>query len=608
MAMFGPVNPADSLSPQDAGENGERIAVGGHVRGAHVPMARGGGSPTGCKEEKDSPETEQGPFLRRQKSAPPGGIIEMAQRLPRPRSASFPARAPVHTVGRGHDASEANNRPGALTATAWPGKDFRLEQVLPGSVYLWACGERGEGDGPSPVSRPEAVAAWVVLISQAVCYAGLWAITGNQPPTDSQTSSVGDDDHRDYSILAIAGAMYLLLTIVAADLWGGCALCLEGLGSADFAWCTRRRAFGACLLGTFVALIGASIRVLFYSSFENMELVIGAAAVLFIADVDEKVMVVLKNVRGRWRLFWVLEAIGLSFFLAMLAIKVTGNGTIVSSHSSIRCDEWACWYGSFYAWFFILFLHPTSVTVFSLMVSSFVSTPVGRGPLSCVDRSPRGLTFGCLMLCWSVIAIAQVSVGETVFPEYVALGCSIPIVLCRYRELRTHLIQGLRRFRTTVHQRPRKYLLFGGLVVIALTSVFSCLGDVGDPAVDFLDAFLFLALEAWLVSGLFAACGVPAADISPTMRIMWFITGCGSVGALCVVEGMWWLLTFVSSLHFTLLQLGYLSWVLIVGTFLWGEKSGTYGVAFWAAVSVLRLTIIGCSQTWLGALFDGAVK
>ncbi|CAN0510032.1 unnamed protein product, partial [Ectocarpus sp. 12 AP-2014] len=118
----------------------------------------------------------------------------------------------------------------------------------------------------------------------------------------SQTSAIDDDFYADrspdYSILAIAGAMYLLLTIVAADLWGGCALCLEGLGSADFAWCTRRRAFGVCLLGTFVALIGASIRVLFYSSFENVELVIGAAAVLFIADVDEKVMVVLKNVRG----------------------------------------------------------------------------------------------------------------------------------------------------------------------------------------------------------------------------------------------------------------------------------------------------------------------
>ncbi|CAN0445222.1 unnamed protein product, partial [Ectocarpus fasciculatus] len=146
------------------------------------------------------------------------------------------------------------------------------------------------------------------------------------------------------------------------------------------------------------------------------------------------------------------------------------------------------WYDEFDTWYFILFLHPISVTVFSLMASGFVSTPVGRGPLSCVDRSPRGVAFGCLMLCWLVVAIARVYAGVTVlFAEYVALGCSIPIALCSCRELRTHIINGSRRFRTTVHHRQRKYLLFGGLFLITLTSLFSWLGDVGDPAVDFLD-------------------------------------------------------------------------------------------------------------------------
>eukprot|EP00752_Nemacystus_decipiens_P002686 g2511.t1 len=122
--------------------------------------------------------------------------------------------------------------------------------------------------------------------------------------------------------------MYLLLSIAAADLWAGCALCKEGRdsGAHDY-W--GRKLFGLCLVGTFLALIGASIRVLFYSSFENVELVIGAAAVLFIADVDEKAMGVLKNVTGRWRLFWVLESIGLSMFLAVFSIKVTGNSALV---------------------------------------------------------------------------------------------------------------------------------------------------------------------------------------------------------------------------------------------------------------------------------------
>lgn len=78
--------------------------------------------------------------------------------------------------------------------------------------------------------------------------------------------------------------MYLLLSIAAADLWAGCALLKEGRGSGGNSF-RGRKVFGLCLVGTFVTLIGASIRVLFYSSFENVELVIGAAAVLFIADV-----------------------------------------------------------------------------------------------------------------------------------------------------------------------------------------------------------------------------------------------------------------------------------------------------------------------------------
>lgn len=47
----------------------------------------------------------------------------------------------------------------------------------------------------------------------------------------------------------------------------------------------RRRIFGFALLATFLTLVGASIRVLFQLSFENVEVVIGAATVLFVADV-----------------------------------------------------------------------------------------------------------------------------------------------------------------------------------------------------------------------------------------------------------------------------------------------------------------------------------
>lgn len=45
----------------------------------------------------------------------------------------------------------------------------RISRCLPGSVYLWACGERGKNeDDTSPPSRSEAVAAWVVLMVRKV--------------------------------------------------------------------------------------------------------------------------------------------------------------------------------------------------------------------------------------------------------------------------------------------------------------------------------------------------------------------------------------------------------------------------------------------------------
>ena len=118
--------------------------------------------------------------------------------------------------------------------------------------------------------------------TQAVCYIGLWYVGGNRYDSDGEVSSGTDPN---YSIFAIAISMYLLLSIAAADLCGGWALALEGRGSDDFVWFTRRRIFGFCLFGTFFLLVGASIRVLFYSSIENVELILGAAAVLFVADV-----------------------------------------------------------------------------------------------------------------------------------------------------------------------------------------------------------------------------------------------------------------------------------------------------------------------------------
>lgn len=106
------------------------------------------------------------PSLGRQRSAPTRDI-EMGQSRSLLRFTSLPARLLTETVGT--DASEANNAPRAMDNSRWPGLDFKLKAVLPGSVYLWGCGERDEGDGASPVSRPEVFAAWVVLLVSSDC-------------------------------------------------------------------------------------------------------------------------------------------------------------------------------------------------------------------------------------------------------------------------------------------------------------------------------------------------------------------------------------------------------------------------------------------------------
>lgn len=64
----------------------------------------------------------------------------------------------------------------------------------------------------------------------------------------------------------------------------------------------------------------------------------------FMSKQDEKAVGVLKHVKGKWRLFWVLESIGLSFWLALLAVKVTGNATLVDRRADdaefwVTCDR-----------------------------------------------------------------------------------------------------------------------------------------------------------------------------------------------------------------------------------------------------------------------------
>lgn len=115
-------------------------------------------------------------------------------------------------------------------------------------------------------------------------------------------------------------------------------------------------------------------------------------------------MMVLKNVRGEWRLFWVLEVIGLSFGLAVLVVKVTGSdGVIDNQDEESRCTKALEGIGcEIYEWSFILNSHPMAVTVCALLLTSVISRPS-----SCLATcllsdvcSFRNLDFMALLFLW----------------------------------------------------------------------------------------------------------------------------------------------------------------------------------------------------------------
>lgn len=78
-------------------------------------------------------------------------------------------------------------------------------------------------------------------------------------------------------LLSITVAMFLVLTFTAADLRGGCAL-LETRNPYNVI-------LGSAMLLSFMMMVLASIKVLFFLSNDDVSFIIGAAAVIFISDV-----------------------------------------------------------------------------------------------------------------------------------------------------------------------------------------------------------------------------------------------------------------------------------------------------------------------------------
>lgn len=105
-------------------------------------------------------------------------------------------------------------------------------------------------------------------------------------------------------------------------------------------------------------------------------------------------MGVLQNVTVKWRLFWVIEVIGLSFLLAVFAIRVTGNVSSVEN----KVDNNKYWLCDFlkvrasYSWYFIINSQPIAVTVGALLATCAASTRTSS------SRAPQNVLnsrYGC---------------------------------------------------------------------------------------------------------------------------------------------------------------------------------------------------------------------
>ncbi|CAM9467011.1 unnamed protein product [Ectocarpus fasciculatus] len=430
------------------------------------------------------------------------------------------------------------------------------------------------------------------------------------------------------------------------------ALVLEGRGSGNFVWRSRRRFFGACLLVTFGSLVVASTRVLFYSSFENVDLLLSAAAVLFVADVDEKAMAVLATVGEEWRLFWVIEAIGSSLGLALLVVKVTGNGDAVREGDN-RCGSvWSTEGCSVYSWTFVLNYQPIAVTTLSLLISRAVSRPA-----SClvvrVFRPPSRswVLFSLVLLSWISYTLwcrspysnewhfVGTSVGGVTI---VVAGLALMVGIGYSRKLKAAYAAGAPRWRS-VDQRRLLGLFWLGCIAISARLVLELVlvvarerEDISDEfeekyyyrvflrgleVVEFLQAVLYLAVDTWLVFGM----ELPEL-LSPSLLDVdssWALPSL--LGSLLIGGGLfeitfvldYWVSRgglelvhhsrYIDPILTVALHVTWLMWQLLAGKLLWGWTLEVRAIAYWYAASRLIDVFVLCWAGWIHAVVEQVV-
>lgn len=342
-------------------------------------------------------------------------------------------------------------------------------------------------------------------------------------------------------------------------------------------------------------------------------------------------MTVLTHVGEEWRLFWVLELMGSSLGLALLVVKLTGNGYAIQEGND--CEwEWSTKGCSIYSWSFILHSQLVAVTAFALLVSRAVARPAFSLAVRVLRPPSRSWVFFSLtMLCLvAYFAWARSSYAQQWL--YVAKSLAGLVLVCSgfalivgfgyFCKLKTAYTAGAVRWRS-VDRRRQHWLFWSGLAiflaVFALELVLLAFHDLGEftevysqyvyePCREVLDVsaqVIYLFLDAWLVFGMeltdLFSPGFLLVDPSLTLPSLL----ASLLIAVGVYEGAWalldwlfhesWDLLGISTYHPAFVcasNLAWLIWRLKVGKYLWGWTREVRAIAYWYAASRLIDNIV----------------
>eukprot|EP00752_Nemacystus_decipiens_P002630 g2462.t1 len=272
------------------------------------------------------------------------GVREGSAHAPRPRHwRTWYCGRKVCTATEALEAGEIQRTaPAASNAKEEGG--VTVGALLPESIYVWACGEQ-LSDQEEDLKTSDELIGCLILLLQALSYIVVIQRSGELP------------DDPAYSLLSVTAALYLLVQTASPDLRAGFSLLVDGASS-------RYRSFGAAMLVVFGLLVTAAMKVIFSSAENDGAVVANAVTVLFIADLDEKARSFFVTVPQRWRLFWLVNIIGVSYALALVGVVYVGDASAVNGGT----DSYGSILEALPAWF-VFVVNPAAMVFFSLCTS-----------------------------------------------------------------------------------------------------------------------------------------------------------------------------------------------------------------------------------------------